>query len=96
MAARTFQASGRTYRDTPGGRLDAFCDEYVAKFRLRGHDVTWLKRGNVRKGSACYEVTCRKCGGVLVIGEGSTSTVKDRPRMTLYGRVHYCPGKRGR
>jgi hypothetical protein len=82
--------AARTYPDTPAGRLDAFCDEYMTEFRSKGHRVTRRRQGDLRKGTACYEVQCRKCGGVLMIGENSTRTVRDTPRMSLYGRVWQC------
>ena len=94
--AERFTAGGRTYTDTPAGRLLAARDKADDSLRLRGHDMMhWRKNASAQP--PCFTARCGKCsGGVKIVTGRAPMKDPGYPSLVRFGKVTWCPGKGAR
>lgn len=95
MAGR-FRAGGRTYADTPAGRLLAAKDKVADNLGLHGHDMMYWRK-ETRAQPPYFGARCGKCGaGVKVAAGRPPANLPGYPSLLRFHVVRRCPGKPGR
>jgi len=91
--ARRFTAGGRTYTDTPAGRLQAATDKVSDTLRLRGHEMMYWRK-DARAVPPYFSARCRKCGaGVKVVAGRPPANLPGHPSLLRLHQVRWCPGR---
>jgi hypothetical protein len=95
-AARFKGRNGRSYPDTPAGRLNESKDNSHNALRRRGHRMSWRRDGGrvtpQNSDQVCWAGTCRRCPLSMRIGLTWYSHRDARGRDWYPER---CPGQEG-
>jgi hypothetical protein len=91
MAGR-FTVDGRTYPDTPAGRLLAAKDRANGIQDLRGHRMKyWTKE--TQAAPPYFSARCGTCGaGVKIVAGRPPANLPGYPSLLRFHKVRYCPG----
>jgi hypothetical protein len=92
--AGKFTVDGRTYPDTPAGRLLAAKDKADAELFLRGHRMKyWTKE--TKAAPPYFRATCGTCGaGVKIVTGRAPANLPGYPSLLRFHQVRWCPGRR--
>jgi hypothetical protein len=93
MAGR-LTAEGRTYPDTPAGRLLAAKDRAAGVLQLRGHRMMYWNK-DTQATPPYFSARCGKCGaGVKIVAGRPPANLPGHPSLLRFHKVRWCPGRR--